>query len=75
MGYVIFIYSDGKEWPVMACPLWAVVVLYRMLATFTLHEIYNICDTVPAFNHLNEHLAICTKIYIALEYAEIWNIK
>ena len=51
----------------VACPLWAVVVLYRMLATFTLYEMYNVWDTVPAFNPLSEQLAICTKIYIVVD--------
>ena len=55
MWYVICIQmiTDGGEgWFMVACPFWALVVLYWMLAIFTKYEMVDVWDTVSALIHL-----------------------
>ena len=42
----------GKGWPMVACPFWALVVLYRMLSIFSEYRLINVWATPSAFFHL-----------------------
>ena len=42
----------GKGWPVVACPSWALVVLYRMLTIFACYVLTYVWDAVSIYNHL-----------------------
>ena len=49
-------WRSQQIWPLyglmVACPFWALVVLYWILALFTLHEMINVWDTIAIFIRL-----------------------
>ena len=51
MWFVYRCLTDGGGRSNMACHFWTLVVLYRMLATFTWYEINDVLDTVSAHIH------------------------